>query len=257
MKVTILGCGPSGGVPGIGPYWGKCDPENPKNRRLRPSIFIENDSLSLLVDTSPDLRQQLLATDYRRIDAVLYTHGHADHLHGIDDLRSINRMQNKALDIFLNEETLDHIKQRFGYVLEPLADGADMFYKPVLIPHMVKSGVPLEINGQSIMPFVQDHGYCETIGYRIGDFAYSTDVVNMPQESFELLRGVKTWVIGTLIDQPHTTHADVDKAIKWVEDIAPDRAFLTHLGSSLDYSALSERLPDHITPCHDGLVIEV
>jgi len=257
MRVTILGCGPSGGVPGVGPYWGKCDPDNPKNTRLRPSIFVENETLSLLVDTSPDLRQQLLNKDYGRIDGVLYTHGHADHLHGIDDLRSVNRTQNEVLDIYLNQETLDDIKQRFGYVLEPLAPGADVFYKPVLKPHVVKSGIKFEIKGQSIMPVMQDHGYCETIGYRIGDFAYSTDVVNMPPESFDLLDGIKVWVIGTLVDTPHPTHADVEKAIGWVKDIAPERAFLTHLGSGLDYNVLSERLPDHIRPCFDGLVIDI
>ncbi|WP_135077660.1 MBL fold metallo-hydrolase [Terasakiella sp. SH-1] len=257
MRITILGCGPSGGVPGIGPYWGKCDPQNPKNRRLRPSILIQDHDVSLLVDTSPDLRQQLLSVDYGRIDAVLYTHGHADHLHGIDDLRSVNRQQNEAIDIYLNQETLDHIEQRFGYVLEPLAEGADMFYKPVLIPHLVVPGTAFEVKDLSVMPILQDHGYCETIGYRIGDFAYSTDVVNMAPESFELLAGVKTWVIGTLIDTPHTTHADVDKALRWIERIGPKKAFLTHLGSALDYQTLTETLPSHVRPCFDGLQIEL
>lgn len=257
MKVTILGCGPSGGVPGIGNYWGKCDPNNPKNIRLRPSILIENNALSLLVDTSPDVRQQLLNANVSRLDAVLFTHGHADHLHGIDDLRSINRQMNKALDVYLNQETLDHISQRFGYVLEPLAEGADMFYKPVLVPHLVESGQSFEIEGCSLMPILQDHGYCETIGYRIGDFAYSTDVVNMTDESFALLEGVKVWVIGTLVDHAHQTHADVDKAIKWVEQIAPEKAFLTHLGASLDYSALSARLPENMAPCFDGMEITI
>jgi len=255
MRVTILGCGPSGGVPGIGNTWGKCDPENPKNRRLRPSILIENDALSLLVDTSPDVRQQLISAGTSRLDAVLYTHGHADHLHGIDDLRSVNRLQNAPLDIYLNQETLDHIEQRFGYVLEPLAKGADIFYKPVLIPHLIETGKPFEVAGQKIVPILQDHGYCETIGYRIGDFAYSTDVVNMTEESFDLLRGVKVWVIGTLVDHPHQTHADVDKAINWVKEIAPERAYLTHLSVGLDYSSLRERLPENMEPCFDGLQI--
>lgn len=257
MRVTILGCGPSGGVPGIGQYWGACDPENPKNQRLRPSILIEDDSLSLLVDTSPDLRQQLLTTDVKRLDAVLYTHGHADHLHGIDDLRSLNRLMNRELDIYLNQETLDHIEQRFSYVLEPLAQGAGMFYKPVLVPHLVDPGCAFEITGQQILPILQDHGYCETIGYRLGDFAYSTDVVNMTEESFELLHGVKVWVIGTLVDTPHQTHADVEKALAWIEKIAPERAFLTHLGVGLDYNSLSARLPAHVRPCHDGLQISL
>ncbi len=239
MRVTILGCGPSGGVPGIGDYWGKCDAQNPKNRRTRPSILLENDALSLLVDSSPDVREQLLKAKVTRLDAVFYTHGHADHLHGIDDLRSINRLQNAPLDIYLNQETLDHISQRFGYVLEPLAEGADVFYKPVLVPHLVEYGQVFNLAGLEILPIKQDHGFCETIGYRIGDFAYSTDVVDMDEDSFDLLKGVKVWVIGTLVDQPHMTHADVDKAVRWVEKIAPERAFLTHLGTSLDYSALS------------------
>jgi len=257
MRVTILGCGPSGGVPGIGHYWGKCDPENPKNRRLRPSILIEDTSLSLLVDTSPDLRQQLLATDVKSLDAVLYTHGHADHLHGIDDLRSINRLQNSPLDIYLNQETLEHIEQRFEYVLAPLAQGAGVYYKPVLVPHLVKSGTEFTVAGQTVMPILQDHGFCETIGYRLGDFAYSTDVVNMSEESFDLLRGVKVWVIGTLVDTPHHTHADVEKALKWIDDIAPERAFLTHLGTGLDHDDLLKRLPKHVRPCHDGLQISI
>jgi phosphoribosyl 1,2-cyclic phosphate phosphodiesterase len=257
MRVTILGCGPSGGVPGIGQYWGKCDPENPKNRRLRPSILIEDNGLSLLVDTSPDLRQQLLATDMTRLDGVLYTHGHADHLHGIDDLRSINRLMNKELDIYLNRETLDHIEQRFGYVLEPLAQGAGMFYKPVLIPHLVEPGEAFDVVGYRVIPILQDHGYCETIGYRLGDFAYSTDVVNMTQESLELLRGVKVWIIGTLVDTPHYTHADVEKALAWIEKIAPERAYLTHLGTGLDYDSLIKYLPSNVRPCHDGLQIDL
>ncbi len=257
MKVTILGCGPSGGVPGIGPYWGKCDPKEPRNRRLRPSILVENGPTSLLVDTSPDLRQQLLSVEYDHIDAVLYTHGHADHLHGIDDLRSINRMQNEALDVYLNQETLDHIRQRFGYVLEPLAEGANMFYKPVLTPHLIEPGKAFEVKGAEVVPILQDHGYCETIGYRIGDFAYSTDVVEMGPDSFNLLKGIKVWVIGTLVDHPHQTHADVEKALRWVEKIAPEKAFLTHLGSGLDYQALRAQLPDHVEPCFDGLQIEL
>lgn len=255
MRVTILGCGPSGGVPGIGQYWGKCDPENPKNSRLRPSVLIEDTSLSLLVDTSPDLRAQLLSTEIKGLDGVLFTHGHADHLHGIDDLRSINRLQNKALDIYLNQETLEHIKQRFGYVLEDLAPGAGVFYKPVLHPHVVTPGMPFDVAGYGIMPILQDHGFCETIGYRLGDFAYSTDVVSMTDENLDLLRGVKVWVIGTLVDQPHHTHADVEKALGWIEKIDPERAYLTHLGTGLDYNALLERLPERVQPCYDGLEI--
>jgi len=257
MKVTILGCGPSGGVPGIGNYWGACDPSNPKNRRSRPSIFIEIEGINLLVDTSPDLRNQMLAAQKTRVDAVLYTHGHADHLHGIDDLRSLNRQQNTPLDIYLNQETFDDIKQRFNYVLTPLAEGAQQYYKPVLIPHVIKGGEAFKIKHLEVMPIRQDHGFCETIGYRIGDFAYCTDVVRIDGDQFSLLEGVKTWVIGTLVDKPHHTHADVDKALGWIERIDSTQAYLTHLGSGLDYQKIHEMLPRHVHPCYDLMVIEV
>lgn len=255
--VTILGCGPSGGIPGIGNYWGKCNPENPKNVRLRPSIHIEIDGFGLLVDTSPDLRTQLLSNDITAFEAVLYTHGHADHLHGIDDLRSLNRIRNKPLDIYLNAETLSHIEQRFGYVLGPLAEGADVFYKPVLVPHLLKGGSCVSFGGFEVMSIRQDHGYCESLGYRIGNFAYSTDVVRMEEAEFDRLRGIETWVIGTLVDQPHHTHADVDKALEWIAEIKPKKAYLTHLGTTLDYDDLCHRLPDHVRPCYDGLKIEI
>lgn len=256
ITVTILGCGPSGGVPSFGDHWGKCDPDNPKNMRTRPSIFISVDGVDLLVDTSPDMRMQLLRNKKDRVGAVLFTHSHADHVHGIDDLRSVNRRQNGPLDVYLNQETFDDLQQRFGYVFAPLKEGAG-YYKPVLIPHLIEGGKSFEHEGIPIMPIRQDHGFCETIGYRIGDFAYCTDVVRMDDDQFSLLEGVKTWVIGTLVDQPHYTHADVDKALRWIESIKPDQAYLTHLGAGLDYQALINRLPDHVRPCYDGLVIQI
>lgn len=255
--VTILGCGPSGGIPGIGNYWGKCDPENPRNKRLRPSIHIEMEDVGLLVDTAPDLRTQLLLNNISKVDAVLFTHGHADHLHGIDDLRSLNRIQNKALDIYLNEETLEHVEQRFGYVLGPLAEGAEIFYKPVLNAHVIEAGLSFRAAGVGVMPIRQDHGFCESLGFRIGNFAYSTDVVDMEPEEFDRLKGIETWIIGTLVDKPHATHCDVDKALKWIETIKPKKAYLTHLGSGLDYQELCNKLPSHVRPCFDGLKIEI
>ncbi|MBL6933739.1 MAG: MBL fold metallo-hydrolase [Rhodospirillales bacterium] len=256
MKVTILGCGGSSGTPAVGRGWGVCDPQNSKNSRLRPSILVENRKTCVLVDTSPDLRQQLLNKDVKRLDAVLFTHYHADHLHGIDDLRQINREMNAAIDAYGDAETLEVIKERFGYVLEPLADGADMYYKPTLVEHVLSDGDQLSIGDIDIDVFVQDHGYCDTLGFRFGPIAYTTDVVELPEHAFEVLEGVDTWIIGTLIDKPHPTHAHVDKALDWIERVQPRRGVLTHLGYGFDYQTLQERLPDHVEPAFDGMLLE-
>jgi phosphoribosyl 1,2-cyclic phosphate phosphodiesterase len=256
MKVTILGCGGSSGTPAVGRGWGKCDPENSKNSRLRPSILVENGDTSLLVDTSPDLRQQMLNEDISRLDAVLFTHYHADHLHGIDDLRQINREMNAAIDTYADADTLDVIKKRFGYVLEPLAEDADMYYKPTLVPHVLKDRDQLTLGNIDIDVYQQDHGYCDTLGFRFGPIAYSTDVVELPDHAFEILKGVDTWIIGTLTDSTHPTHAHVDKALEWIDRIKPRRGVLTHLGFDFDYDTLKDRLPDQVEPAFDGMVLQ-
>ncbi len=256
MKATILGCGGSSGTPAVGVGWGKCDPENPKNSRLRPSILVENGDTCLLVDTSPDLRQQLLNAEVKRLDAVLYTHFHADHLHGIDDLRQINRQMNAAIDVYADPETLETIKLRFGYVLEPLAANAQMYYKPTLLPHVLVDGDRLTIGNIDIEVFTQDHGFCDTLGFRFGSIAYTTDVVELPDHAFEILKGVDTWIIGTLVDHPHPTHADVDKALGWIERVGARRGVLSHLGYGFDYETLKRRLPDHVEPAFDGMILE-
>ncbi|MBT4932715.1 MAG: MBL fold metallo-hydrolase [Rhodospirillaceae bacterium] len=256
MKVTILGCGGSSGTPAVGRGWGKCDPNNPKNSRLRPSILVENGDTCLLVDTSPDLRQQLLNADVKRLDSVLFTHYHADHLHGIDDLRQINREMNAAIDVYADADTLRVIDERFGYVLEPLAENADMYYKPTLVPHELNDGDALGIGDIDIQVFTQDHGFCDTLGFRFGPIAYTTDVVELPDRAFEILKGVDTWIIGTLIDHPHPTHAHVDKALGWIDRIDPRRGVLSHLGYGFDYDTLNKRLPDHVEPAFDGMILE-
>jgi len=256
MKITILGCGGSTGIPIVGVGWGACDPKNPKNRRLRPSILVENGSTTVLVDTSPDLRQQLLNAQVSRLDGVLYTHYHADHLHGIDDLRPVNRAMNAPLDMFADAETLAQIEKRFGYVLEPLAEGSTFYYKPTLVPHQISSGDHLTIGNIDISIFEQDHGVCKTQGFRFGPIAYSTDVVELDEKAFGALQGVTTWIIGTLFDHPHQTHAHVEKALEWIKIVKPQRAILTHLGPDLDYDTLNKRLPDGVSLAFDGLVIE-
>jgi phosphoribosyl 1,2-cyclic phosphate phosphodiesterase len=257
MRVTILGCGGSSGTPSVDWGWGRCDPSNPRNRRTRPSIVVEEGHTRLLVDTSPDLREQLLRESIREIDAVLFTHAHADHLHGIDDLRPINRAMDAPLPIYANRDTLHQIRKRFGYVFEPLAEDAKVYYKPVLIPNHVSDGNEFAIGEILVQPFEQDHGFCDSLGFRFGPIAYTSDAVSLEPEIFHLLQGVEVWIIGTLTDSPHPTHADVDKALRWLNRIGAKRGILTHLSGSLDYAELSARLPKGVEPAFDGMVIEV
>ena len=251
MRVTILGSGSSSGVPGVGIGWGACDPDNPKNRRLRPSILIESNGKRILVDASPDLRYQLLHAEIEHLDAVVFTHGHADHLNGLDDLRGINRAMNAPLNVFADATTLDIIGKRFAYVLEPLHEAATIYYKPVLNMHEIVPGEDYEIAGMNVRTFEQDHGYSKTIGFRFNDFGYTTDMVKLPEEAFSVLEGVCIWLVGIFSDKAHKTHIDVDKALKYRERIQPKHTIMTHLGPNLDYAALIERLPEGAEPAFD------
>ena len=258
MRVTILGAGSSGGTPLIGVGWGDCDPENPKNRRTRPSILIERDETVILVDTSPDLREQLLRADVQRLDAVLYTHAHADHLHGIDDLRAINRAYSTDIPIYLDAPTLREIETRFGYVLAPLPDGTDFYFKPVLVPNLIRAGDTFAVNGIEITCFDQDHGAAgRTLGFRTGGFAYTTDAVELPDEAFEVLSGLDTWVVGALGGAEHPTHAHVDKAVGCIERAGARRGVISHMSHRLDYAKLAASLPPNIEPAYDGMVLEI
>lgn len=255
MKITVLGCGGAGGVPMLSVGWGNCDPENPRNRRRRTSILIEQGETRILVDTSPDLRSQLLDVGVNRLSAVLYTHDHADHVHGIDDLREINRVMGVPLDCWGTARTLEAIQGRFGYVFSSLDTDVVPIYKPMLMPRTFDG--PFQVDGLEIRPFEQDHGWgTKSTGFRIGDFAYSTDVVELPEESFAVLAGVKLWVIGCLTDMPHQTHAHVDKVLAWVERVKPQRAVLTHMSPKLDYDRLRAQLPGHVEPAYDGMVLD-
>lgn len=257
MRVRILGCGSSAGTPTVDHGWGRCDPTNPKNRRTRPSILVEDGDTRLLVDTSPDLRQQMLDAGIAKLTAILYTHAHADHLHGIDDLRAVNRAIKAPLPVYADQATLDVITQRFEYVVEPLTGDGTHFYKPMLLPERIGPGDRRQIGGINVDVFDQDHGFSRTLGFRFGPVAYSTDVTELPDASFAAVEGVRLWIIGTMMARPHPTHCDVDKALRWVERIRPARAILTHLGSDLDYAELSARLPAGVEPAYDGMVVDV
>lgn len=253
MKATILGCGSAGGVPSISRGWGACDPTNPRNRRRRPSILVEDGDTRILVDTTPDCRDQLLGADIRRLDAVLFTHDHADHLHGIDDLREVNRAMGKPLPIHAVAEVLDAIRQRFPYVLGVVGEGQTI-YKPMLLPHLIDG--PFDIGDLGVVPFEQDHGYCRTTGFRFGQLAYSTDLVDLPDAAFQILAGIDTWIVGCLTYDPHPTHAHLAKVLEWIDRVAPRRAVLTHMTPGMDYQSLLDRLPGNVEPAWDGLVIE-
>ena len=254
MEVTILGSGSSSGVPAVDRGWGHCDPSNPKNRRTRSSIFINANKTKILVDTSPDLREHLLASKIRSLDGVIYTHAHADHIHGIDDLRGINRLMNAPIRVFADAETLNVIGKRFKYTFDPLPKRANGFHtKPTLLPNQVSAGEIINIDNILVQTFDQDHGFSRTLGLRISDFAYSTDLVDLPEQSFKYLSGLHTWVIGVFSYQAHPTHVHLQKALKWIERISPKRAILTHLSPELDFEELNRKLPENVEPAFDGL----
>lgn len=255
MKVTILGCGGASGVPAIASGWGSCDPAEPRNRRRRSSILVEDDDTRILVDSAPDLRDQLLDAGIRSLDGLIYTHDHADHLHGLDDLREINRVTRQWLPVWGSAGVLDVARQRFGYAFEPLDEIGEFIYRPLLRPQTIDG--PFAVGTIPVIPFDQDHGYSRTLGLRFGDFAYSTDVVELPEESFAALRGIDTWVIGCLVDYPHATHAHVAKVLAWVERVKPRMAVLTHMGPRLDYRSLCDSLPPGVVPAYDGMILHI
>jgi phosphoribosyl 1,2-cyclic phosphate phosphodiesterase len=254
MRVTILGSGGAGGVPMISSGWGKCDPAEPRNRRTRPSILVEDGATRILVDTSPDLREQLLRSDVNSLDAVVYTHFHADHVNGIDDLREINRAMQRPIPCFADALTLGSLHQSFGYVFLGVPEGAPIF-RPWLQARRVDG--PFHVGATTVTPFEQDHGWASSLGLRFGDIAYSTDVVRLDDAALAALEGVKVWIVGCLTDQPHTTHAHVDLVLDWVRQVRPEQTILTHMGPSLDYATLRTSLPKGVEPGYDGMVIEV
>lgn len=255
MRVTVLGCGGSNGVPTIGNNWGVCDPANPKNQRLRPSVLVEAGDTAILIDTTPDLRAQLLAADVHRLDAVLYTHAHADHAHGIDELREINRLMRAPLDCFTNQETHAHLHARFGYCFRGWQQDAPIS-RPLLVPRVVDR--PFQVQDRTVVPFEQDHGYSLSLGFRIGRFGYSTDVKRLPESAFDALEGVDVWIVDCQREYPpHPVHSHLSQTLQWIERVRPRRAVLTHMGTELDYALLRAQLPPHVEPGYDGLVIEV
>ncbi|HZF77831.1 MAG TPA: MBL fold metallo-hydrolase [Acetobacteraceae bacterium] len=260
LRVTMLGCGGSGGVPLIGGndglgIWGACDPGESGNRRTRSSIVIESaDGRRLLVDAGPDLRAQMLENRLGTVDAVLFTHAHADHVLGVDDLRQVNRNRDGALDAFADLATLEVLQRRFDYAFRPATQG---FFRPALVPRTVAPGETHMMAGMEVRILGQDHKVMQTLGLRIGRFAYCTDVVAFPPESLAALEGLDTWIVGCFGRRPHPVHAHVDLVLEWAGRLRPRRTVLTHMGIDMDWAWLQGRLPDGVEAGRDGLVMEV
>lgn len=258
MKVTILGCGGSGGVPLIGNDWGACDPKNPKNRRRRVSLLVEQGATNILIDTSPDLREQLLDASISRLSGILYTHDHADHTQGIDDVRFVreNLFDGPAIPTYGSRATLKTLTDRFGYIFIQAQGGSSRLYKPFLHPMEIGYGETFEVEECVVTAFEQLHGFSSrSTGYRIGDIAYSTDAVDFPAASFRYLQNLKLWVVDCLRWEPHLTHAHFDKTLTWIEELKPEKAVLTHLNQNMDYEAVRKRCPENVMPAFDGLEI--
>jgi len=261
LKLTILGCGTSGGVPRIGNHWGACDPNNPKNRRTRCSLLVERKGpegeTAVLVDTSPDLRQQLLNTGLGWLDGVLYTHDHADHTHGIDDLRQVVFNGRRRVSVYYDAATGKRLRTRFDYCFET-PPGSE--YPAILDGHEIKAGESISIHGAGgrvdALPFRQLHGSGETLGFRFGGIAYSPDVSDLPEDALGALENLDVWILDALRYKPHPSHLSVEQALSWIARVKPRRAVLTHMHVDLDYDTLARELPPGVEPAYDGMVLE-
>lgn len=258
MKITMLGCGGSGGVPICsgtpGGNWGNCNPDNPKNRRRRVSILVEHEDTCLLVDTGPDLRNQILDANIEYIDAVLYTHDHADHTHGLDELRYLAYKAGGPIEAYMDDGDRKIITSRFPYAFTSTCDPKSS-YTPMMDDQTIDG--PFKIGAIDIVPFYQDHGRTKSLGFRFGDFAYSTDVFDLDERAFETLAGIKYWIVDCLRYEPHPSHAHFEKTLSWVERLKPERAVLTHMNQQIDYEDLLSNCPPGVEPGYDGLIIDI
>lgn len=258
--LTILGSGSSGGVPRIGNVWGLCDPNEPRNRRRRCSLLLsrsgDEGETRVLIDTSPDLRDQMLSTGTTTLDAVLYTHEHADHVHGIDELRAFYLRQRKLVPVWADENTASLLVSRFGYCFVT-APGSD--YPPILALNRISPGEKVTIAGKggeiSALPFVLNHGNITALGFRIGDVAYTPDVNGIPDEALSALSGLDLWIVDALRPVPHPSHFSLPETLTWIERLRPKRAVLTNMHIDLDYATLKAELPPYIEPAYDGMIL--
>ncbi len=259
-RLRILGCGSSGGVPRVAQGWGVADPQNPKNRRRRCSILVEQAGpggvTRVLVDTSPDLREQLLAAKVDRLDAILWTHSHADHIHGIDDIRPLVIHMGQKLDGWMDAPTSAVVRNAFGYIFESQPGSV---YPPLLTERRLHAGVVCRVEGDGgpidALPILLDHGEIEALGFRFGAVAYSPDLVKVPRGSLAAFEGLDLWVIDALRYTRHPTHLCVEEALDLIRLMRPKRAVLTNLGSEIDFETLRLELPRNVEPAYDGMVL--
>lgn len=258
ITIRILGCGSSGGVPRLGGHWGACDPANPKNNRKRCSVLVTRTTPAgvtrVLIDTSPDLRQQLLDADVGELDAVLYTHGHADHVHGLDDIRMVVYNMRNRLPVWADAETGNQLLSRFGYAFtQPIGSN----YPPICDLSMIRGDVTIDGAGGPITftPLEVQHGNIDALGFRINDAVYMPDVSDIPDAVWPHLENLDLWIVDALRRDPHPTHAHLAKTLGWIERVKPKRAVLTNMHIDLDYATLAAETPDHIQPAYDGLTL--
>ncbi|WP_267380222.1 MULTISPECIES: MBL fold metallo-hydrolase [unclassified Sphingomonas] len=254
MKVRILGSGTSSGVPRIGNDWGECDPAEPRNRRTRASLLVEHDGTTILVDTGPDMREQLLAADVARIDAVIWTHDHADHCHGIDDLRQVYHAMGHPVRGYARAEVLDAITARFAYAFAGRA-GYPPTIAAAILPDM------LTIGGITVRVVDQPHGNIRSAGLRFeaggAAVGYATDFSHVTPEMATLYEGLDVWIADALRRRPHPTHANLKTVLEWVERLRPDRTALIHMDQTMDNATLAVELPGGIEPGYDGLTFDL
>ena len=262
LTFTILGCGSSGGVPRIGGFWGDCDPANPKNHRRRCSLLIQRTgqggTTNVLIDTSPDMRQQLLDADVGYLNGVLYTHEHADHIHGIDDLRVAAINARERVNVWADQRTYDHLMRRFSYCFVQPQDSA---YPPICDINRIAPQTYVIVNGPggqiTAQPFDQVHGTINALGYRIGSLAYSSDLNDLPGESIEALANLDIWIVDALRRTPHPSHFSLEETLQWIERIGPKRAILTNMHVDMDYETLCAELPENVEPAYDGMRVSL
>ncbi len=263
LRLVITGCGSSPGTPRIVGDWGNCDPSNPKNRRRRAAALVERISESgevtrVAIDTGPDFREQMLDAGATHLDAVVYTHPHADHIHGIDDLRGYFLVQRHRIDIHADKPTLERLRDAFGYCFETPPGSS---YPPIVTPHVIAHDTPFTIDGAggpiTFLPLTLVHGDILSLGFRIGGLAYCSDVSDFPEETAAQLEGLEVLVVDALQYRPHPSHLSLAQALDWIERLQPQRAVLTHMHIPLDYDAVRASTPDNVEPAFDGMVIEI
>ena len=258
LRFRILGCGSSGGVPRLGGHWGACDPTNPKNRRQRCSLLVQRvtgeGTTSVLIDTGPDMHNQLIQAGVGELDGVVYTHSHADHVHGIDDLRQIVFNIRRRLPVWADGATQDALLSRFGYAF---AQPADSPYPPILEMNTIDG--PVEISGAggtiALTPIRVDHGSIDALGFRVGGVAYIPDVSSIYDESWPLLENLDCWIIDALRRSPHPTHSHLEQSLEWIAQVAPKEAVLTNMHIDLDYATVEAETPEHVHVAYDGMVL--